>query len=411
MRLTKATAESAALPVAGKNQVFYRDEQLKGFALRVTASGIKSFVVETSIGNKIRRITLGRFGALTVEQARIEAKKLLGKIASGIDPIAERKHAKAKAVTLKEVFDDYLKARKNLKPTTIADYRRVMKEAFTPWLNKSILDITKDMVAKRHSILGESSEARANLAMRVLRALFNFAISQYEDTLGRSIITENPVKRLSQSRSWYRVERRQSYIKAHELKPWYEGVTKLENHVLRDYLLTLIFTGLRRQEAAQLTWDQVDLPSKTLTITDTKNHQQHSLPLSDFLLDLMTRRYEVKSSEYVFPGSGKGGYIVEPRKQMDKVVQTSGIPFILHDLRRTFITLAEGLDISAYAVKRLINHKMTHDVTSGYIITDVERLRKPMQQISDYLCDCMGIKQNEKVIHLQKARVSNEKTA
>lgn len=60
---------------------------------------------------------------------------------------------------------------------------------------------------------------------------------------------------------------------------------------------------------------------------------------------------------------------------MEKVISHSGIQFIIHDLRRTFIMIAEGLDISAYAVKRLANHKMKHDITSSYTVTDVERLR------------------------------------
>lgn len=70
---------------------------------------------------------------------------------------------------------------------------------------------------------------------------------------------------------------------------------------------------------------------------------------------------------------------------MAKVIESSKVNFTVHDLRRTLITAAEGLDISAYAVKRLVNHKMTSDVTAGYIITDVERLRKPMQQITEHL--------------------------
>ncbi len=121
----------------------------------------------------------------------------------------------------------------------------------------------------------------ANLAMRLLRALFNFAAGQYEDTQGKSLITENPVKRLSQTRAWYRIERRQSFIKAHELAPWYEGVQQLQSDVLRDYLLLILFTGLRRQEAATLRWDHVDLGAKTLTVLDTKNHESHTLPLSN----------------------------------------------------------------------------------------------------------------------------------
>lgn len=79
---------------------------------------------------------------------------------------------------------------------------------------------------------------------------------------------------------------------------------------------------------------------------------------------------------------------------MVKVIETSGVQFILHDLRRTFITIAESLDISAYALKRLINHKMNNDVTAGYIVSDAERLRKPMQLITDHLLSMMSVSTN-----------------
>jgi integrase len=401
MKLTKLLVDKATCP-ANKDQFFYRDRELKGFALRVTAKGIKSFIVETTIGNKIRRMTIGRYGKVTAEDARKEAKKILGKIAAGGDPVAEKKQAGAKSVTLKEVFEEYLKVRKNLKETTKLDYRRVMNEAFSNWQTKPLLDITKDLVARRHSKLGETSHARANLAMRVLRALFNFAMTQYEDTQGRSLITDNPVKRLSQSRAWYRVERRQGFIKPHELAPWYDAVRKLENEILRDYLLLLICSGLRRTEAATLKFEQIDFTQKTFTINNTKNHESHTLPLSDFLYDLFLNRKKNATTEYVFPSTGAGGYIVEPRKQMEKVIRHSGVQFIIHDLRRTFITIAEGLDISAYAVKRLANHKMKQDITSGYSITDVERLRKPMQQITDYLLKCMGVVKSADVTTIEQ---------
>ena len=61
------------------------------------------------------------------------------------------------------------------------------------------------------------------------------------------------------------------------------------------------------------------------------------------------------------------------------------MPFTLHDLRRTFITIAESLDIPGYALKRLMNHKDPNDVTAGYIVSDVERLRGPMQRITEFL--------------------------
>lgn len=401
VKINKTFVDKAEVPV-GKDQVFYRDSELKGFALRVTAAGTKSFVVEKNIGNKIRRITLGKYGALTAEQARKEAQKTIGQIATGIDPIAEKQGMKINNMTLNDVFNDYKKARKSLKHNTLYNYERVLNAAFAGWGNKSFLSITKDKVAKHHEKLGkESGEAYANLAMRLLRALFNFAAGQYEDAQGRSLIIENPVKRLSQTRAWYRVERRQTFIKAHELASWYAGVQQLENEILRDYLLLIILTGLRRQEAATLRWDQVDLKAKTLTVLDTKNHESHTLPLSNYLYELLSSRSQKRSNDYVFPGTGAAGHIIEPRKQMANVTKFSGIHFTVHDLRRTFITIAEGLDISAYALKRLMNHKMSGDITAGYIVTDVERLRKPMQQITDYFLKCMGVQLSALVLEIQ----------
>ena len=90
---------------------------------------------------------------------------------------------------------------------------------------------------------------------------------------------------------------------------------------------------------------------------------------------------------------------------MDKA---SVIQFTVHDLRRTFITIAESLDISAHALKRLLNHKMTGDITAGYIVTDVERLRKPMQQITDYFLKCMGVQPSVTVLAIQPQGIVHE---
>lgn len=226
---------------------------------------------------------IGRYGEVTAEAARNQAKVLLGQIAQGLDPLAEKRAEKMRQVTLKQVMSDYFQARKSLKPKTLYDYQRVLNIAFKSWEDKPLLSITKDKVTCLHEKLGEEhGQAYANLAMRVLRALFNFAASQYEDSQGRTLITDNPVKRLSHTRAWYRVERRQSFIKSHELGDWHAGVQKLKNETLRDYLLLILFTGLRRQEAAKLQWNQVDLKAKTLTIIDTKNREPHTLPLSNY---------------------------------------------------------------------------------------------------------------------------------
>lgn len=406
MNIITSGVDELPIPNKGSNgqtgQKRYYDDKLKGFGIRVTSGGAKTFFVEKLVKRTLRRIKIGRYGELTVEQARKQAQILLGQIASGLDPLAEKRADKMRQVTLNEVMTDYIKARKSLKPKTLYDYQRVLDIAFGGWKSKPLISITKDKVAKLHEKLGqERGQAYANLSMRVLRALFNFAAGQYEDSEGRSLITDNPVKRLSQTRAWYRVERRQTFIKAHELGSWYAGVQVLKNETLRDYLLLILFTGLRRQEAAKLEWQQVDLKAKTLKVTDTKNKETHTLPLSDYLYEMLSTRKKNTSSNYVFASTSESGYIVEPRKQMAKVIKETEIQFTVHDLRRTFITIAESLDIPAYALKRLLNHKMANDVTAGYIMLDVERLRKPMQMVTDHILMRMGLKSSPEVLFIK----------
>lgn len=397
LKITKSYVDRLSTPATG--QAFVRDAELKGFAVRITASGAKSFILEKRIDGKVKRLTLGRYPELTVEQARKEAHKLLGHIAVGRNPPAEKKYKALQGTTLEQAFSDFIAVRKNLKARTLYDYQRVMKVVFADWQNKAMLDISKDMIAKRHSKIGtERGEAYANLSMRFLRALFNFAIAQYEDGSGHAILRENPVMRLTQTRAWYRVDRRQTVIKPHQLGPWYQAVMSLkqdkisnQSALVADYLLFLLFTGLRRQEAATLKWSDIDLNDRSFTLTDTKNREPLTLPLTDFISSLLESRKAATNSGYVFAGDGKAGYLIEPRRQVQKVTELSGVSFTLHDLRRTFITVAESIDISAYALKRLVNHKMTNDVTAGYIVSDVERLRKPMEQISARLLQYFGI--------------------
>lgn len=393
MRINKSFVDTVSIPErnasGGKTQKFYRDDQIPGFALRVTSGGVKSFIVEKRINGKVKRMTLGRFGNLTVEQARTEAKRLTGDVAIGKDPVAEKKAKRAKTVTLQEAFDDYLLARKNLRETTIHDYKRSINGPLSDWQDKALLDITKDMVELRHRTLGKRSHARSNNTMRLLRAVFNHAMGKYDDVEGNPVIMYNPVDRISQTRAWYKVTPRQTLIKPHQLAAWYQATLQIGGEVTRDYLHLLLFTGLRRSEASRLSWNDVDFKAKTLTVNETKNHQIHTLPFSDFLEDLLKERLRNKTNEYVFPSGSKQGYLLEPKKSVIKVSEISEVTFTLHDLRRTFITTAESLDIPAYALKRLLNHKDSNDVTAGYIVSDVNRLREPMQKITSYIQKCI----------------------
>jgi len=390
VKLTKRIVDAAPIPAA--EPLFLRDSHLLGFALRITKNGVKSYVFERRIEGRTRRTTIARYGDLTVEQARKNALTLAGQVASGVNPIAEAQRVRLRAVTLDQAFRDFLSARKHLRPHTVYDYERLLKVALKDWASQPLRAISRNMVQERHRELGESrSPSYANLSMRFLRAVFNFAIAHYEDDRGEPVFTDNPVTRLNQTRAWYRFERRQTVIKAHQLPAWFAALDALRqsaedpNAVGADYLDLLIHTGLRKTEALTLRWSDVDLADATLLIRDTKNREPLQLPLSAPVRAMLERRKATAASIFVFPGEGASGHMIEPRRTVQSVVRSSGVSFCLHDLRRTFITIAESLDVSPYAIKRLVNHKMRNDVTSGYIVSDIERLRLPAERIAEFL--------------------------
>lgn len=417
MRLNKEHIDALEPPERG--YVIHWDDDLRGFGLRVTQSGVKSFVLQRRINGRERRITIGRYGeSLPADKARKVARKLDGQIIDGLDPVAEKQRQRAETVTLREAFDDYLHAR-SLKPLTQADMKRAMK-GFNDWMPRPITRITREMVSRRHRKLGGKSPARANLAMRYLRAVLNFAAEEYTHTDGTPILMDNPVRKLSAQKTWYRVDRRKTVIREHQLKPWMQAVMRLgdtperepgegrkkptprHGSLFRDYLLFVLLTGLRRSEALNLAWQDVDFDGGTFTVRDPKNHEDHTLPMSDFLRELLERRRKEGGPERVFTdaaGVGLGNF----RYVLDRVATQSGVAFTLHDLRRTFATVADSLDIPGYAVKRLLNHKMTADVTAGYIVADVERLRRPMQKITDYMLAAGGVRSGADVVSLTAA--------
>lgn len=388
-KLTKSFVKNIPFPERG--QIIFRDDQLPGFGLRVTP-GSKTYIVEARVNGVARRLTLGKDGALTPATARKKARRMQAMMAAGKDPTLERQKKKTIGVTLQEVMDQYLSVR-NLRPNSIRAYRFMVPRCLGDWLDLPVVAITRDMVEQRHIELrrttkqGTSGEAQANTVMRLLGTLLNFAAANYEVD-GRPIILVNPVRRLSHNRRWYQEPRRQTIVPDHKLNPWFETVMSLRHETVKDYLLLLLFTGLRRNEAATLRWDDIDLESKVLTVRAevAKNGKEHRLPLSDFLQELLARRHaERGESEYVFPGRGNKHHLVDSDHVIRGVAKDSGCRFMIHDLRRTFLTVAERLALTYVILKKLANHSGKNDTTFGYVVVDVERLREPMQKITNEL--------------------------
>jgi integrase len=162
----------------------------------------------------------------------------------------------------------------------------------------------------------------------------------------------------------------------------------LPSPIGRDYLLLVLFTGLRRREAASLRWTDVDLKARTLTIpaTRTKPGRKLDLPLTDFVHDLLVAR-AIGRTEFIFYAASRSGHLESPQFFLDQVARASGVRVSVHDLRRTYVTVAESCDISPIALRALVNHSFGKDVASGYIQITVEHLREPAQRMTDRLKD------------------------
>jgi len=410
LTFTKRTVEALPFPKPGEERRRYKDSKLAGFFLRAGTDS-KVYFIEKKLHGKPLKITIGVHGQLTTEQARVKATKLIGLIADDRNPLTEERAKRQGQVTLEKVFQDFLETRKAgekpLSDKTIYDFTRIMKTVFKLWGPKNITEINKDMIARKHKSIGDKNgKPYSNLSMRFLRLLFNFAMGKYETMDGQSIIQKNPVQVLGETKAWFPVEARKTIIKPDDLPAWWQAVQGLTNTKARDYFTFVLLSGCRKSEGLSLEISQVDLTAKTFTFLSTKNKKPLTLPLPTHLYSVLKKRIEglEEGTRFVFPGGGPGGQYNEPRKQVKRVVDVSGVAFTLHDLRRHFVTVAESLDLSWPIIKLLVNHALSEgDVTAGYLVPDVERLRKPMQKIEDRVLTTAGAGKKAKVVPLHHA--------
>jgi integrase len=391
IKLTKAAIAKLVAPdPSGKQRLFW-DTELAGFGLLVSGvTSTKTFVVQRDLpGGRTRRVTIGPANVLTVEAARDLAKATLADFYQGIDPKAGRRGS----ATLRGTLDAYLAARKTLREKSIKDYRAVIERYLASWLDRPLREITPEMVEARHRSLQTevaaggryTGNATANATMQALRVLWNFAMEREPG------LPPNPVSRLK--RQWFPVHRRERCIRTEELPKFYAAVNVLPNAVQRDYLFLLLFTGLRRSEAGSLTWGDIDFGQRVIRVPAmrTKSGRKLDLPMSDFVHGLLVARRALGDARFVFPSNSGSGHVEEPKFPLAAIARATGISVSAHDLRRTFVTVAESSDISVLALKALVNHALGSDVTGGYVQMTAERLREPAQRVCDKMKELCGI--------------------
>ena len=393
-------------PSNNGKQENYFDENQTGFGVYVTKAGKKNYFVKGTCNSKQVMHTMGECsGFSSVKDARHQAAMILQGMKDGINPQQEKQNRKRaedaqlkaveadkkKDVTLREVYQTMLEVRAaKLKPRTVSTYEQLTGYYLKDWLDRPMRSITDDEVVNHFSSISQKGKVSANNAFRAFRAIWNFG-----NVYHKGIFGDNPVKRLSGLKIWNTVAVRDREIPSKMMQAWFDAIMKWETPATRDYLLLLLFTGMRRSEAAALSWKDIDFTQETLRVNDPKNGKPLVLPLSSFLIALLEYRYKnCYENEYVFPGTGRSGHIVEPKRAINFVVAETGIDFTCHDLRRTLTSLCLDLLIHPYITDALINHVTggKADVTRGYSVVTTDRMRQPAQQICDRIMElCVGI--------------------
>lgn len=300
---------------------------------------------------------------------------------------------------LAEVLRDYLAAN-TLKLRTKNSYEAVIRRCYSDWLYRPITSIKRYDVQEKHREISLSGKYQANLAGRILRALFTFAEYRYTDDQGEPLIQTNPTKVLTALNLWHPEKRRQRRVMPDEMPKWWSAVLSMENRTASDWLIVLLLSGMRRNEVTNLTYGDLDLNKGIITVRDTKSNRPLVYPMSDLLWALFKSRYVCAGfppvSAPVFASQDGLSPMSRWDRSYDWVASVTGIRFSPHDLRRSWQSTATESNVHVYSLKRLMGHSFdTGDWTIGYYVQDIEHLRGCVQQVTDAIVKQAGLEKSQ----------------
>ncbi|WP_235923993.1 tyrosine-type recombinase/integrase [Pseudoroseicyclus tamaricis] len=307
----------------------FRDELMPGLVLRISTSGTKTFCLHKRINGEMRRLTIGRFGVVSLADARERVQKILYEIETGCFEDRTGKEIEKKP-TLGDVIPDYIEKHAKVHNR---DWKR--KEAllakFTTLHGKRIDEIKRADVVKACDVIHKSAPVSANRALAHLKHLMGWCVE-------RGMIDASPVagmKPLSKERSRERV------LADDELGAL-STACDAEGYPFGDCMNLLILSDQRRAEVAEMRWSELDLEKRLWTLPSqrAKNGRQHTVPITDAMLDVLRRGPRFLGSDFVFTTTGKSPVsgFGRLKDRLDKTLPEGTDPWIIHDLRRTMST-------------------------------------------------------------------------
>lgn len=370
IKISKATVNAIE---PGSADTFYWDEQLKGFGLKITPKGKKVYVCQYRAGGGAagasRRQTIGAHGVLTPDEARSEAKKILGLVANGADP-ARDKQVRRRQPTVADLCDQYLvEGCGTKKQSTLDTDRGRIERHIKPLLGrKKVSDVTRadvkrflnDVAAGKTATdvkTGKHGRARvsggkgtASRTVGLLGGIFSFAHEL-------ELVDFNPVHGVKR----FPDKRNERFLSEAELVKLGEALREAEaageNPAGLSVIRLLIFTGARRDEIAGLEWEEIDFENRVLRLRDSKTGQR-ILPLNPGALTILSAQARVDDAKYVFPATKGEGYFLGTPKIWRRLRSKADLHDVrLHDLRHSFASVAVSMGASLPIIGALLGHK------------------------------------------------------
>lgn len=380
LHLTERSVSKLAAPDPSGKQVIHWDTTLRGFGVLCSGtSSLKTYVCQRELNGKPKRLTVGSVAELALAKARDRGAEMLDALRRGIDLSRQAD----RNMSLQAALNGYLNS-STLRPASVRAYK-IIERTLADWLGLPLRNITADMVEKRHREIGAKTASTANGTFRAFRVVWNYAGEKISD------LPPCPTKALR--KNWFTEKRRQRMVASDRLADFYPALMAQPNAILRDAILLLMYSGMRRGECVSIRWQDVDFKERVITLpaSATKGGREFKLPLNDVALDLLIARRQLGKDKFVFPGTGKSGHVSYLQNAFEDIAERTGITISAHDLRRGYATTANRIGISLKVIKRLLNHVDSNDVTEGYIVPEMTDLREASQKIADELKRLCGI--------------------
>ena len=419
--ISKRTVDALKWQPPGPPQQFLWDTALRGFGVYGLASGQKTYVVQFRRDGRSHRVKIGAHGPITPEQARTEAKRLLGRIVDGADPNAEKRERQA-ARTVSAIAEEFLRDHVDelRKPRTAAEYRRLIDLHTRPALGSAIMREVKraDIAALRATM--RSTPIMANRVLAVFGSMWSYAakvgdveadanpvrgIGRYRERSRERFLTTDELVRLGEA---LRVGETKGLIyQVDETKAKAKHAAKADNRRVKldpfavAAIRLLLLTGARLREILRAEWSQVDFERGVVFLPDSKTGKK-PVYLSAAAQAVLASLPRIEGNPHIVAGAKEGAPRADLARPWNAVRRAAGLEGVrIHDLRHSFASFGAGASLGLPIIGKLLGHAQAA-TTHRYAHLDVDPLRRAVNAIGTTIAAALDGKPGADVKRIRK---------